>query len=189
MTMQNGQDQQRKFEELILFVSRKTESDLRCGKTKLNKILFYSDFTAFKKLGRSISGQTYQKLAHGPAPKGFVPTVENMVREQLCLWVDRDHYGRAQQKLIARREPDLTLFSAEELDLVSQIIADLWPLNAKEVSDLSHEFIGWRLAEEREEIPYFSVYVGEPQALTAEELEWAEEVIREHLAEQAAAGR
>ncbi len=53
-----------KFRELILFIARETKDDRSCGATKLNKILFYSDFRAYEQLGRSITGECYQNLEH-----------------------------------------------------------------------------------------------------------------------------
>lgn len=73
-----------KFSELLLYVSRLAESDPRCGATKLNKILFYADFSAYRALGRSISGQTYRKLQHGPAPWGVLREIERLSAEGAC---------------------------------------------------------------------------------------------------------
>ena len=40
-------------------------------KTKLNKLLFYADFAAFRDSGRSISGAVYRAIQHGPVPNDF----------------------------------------------------------------------------------------------------------------------
>jgi hypothetical protein len=53
----------------------------------------------------------------------------------------------------------LAEFSGSEIALVDQLIAELWDLGALEVSDLSHNFVGWQLANEREEIPYETAFV------------------------------
>ena len=170
-----------KFQELILLVARECREDPRCGATKLNKILFYSDFLAYEELGRSISGEAYRKLERGPVPSRMLPVVEDMQSLGWCSWAERDYFGRPLRTLQPLREPDLALFSAEELAVVRRVIRDLWELNATEVSDLSHRFAGWQAAAHGEEIPYETVFVDEPRRLTDEEAEWAQEVIREHL--------
>jgi hypothetical protein len=170
-----------KFRELILYVAQESESDGKCGATKLNKILFYADFEAYRKLGRSISGQKYQKLERGPAPKGGVPVISRMEKEGLCTWEDREYFGLSLRKLIPRRDPDLSVFSPEELEITRGVIRKLWDLNAAEVSDLSHRFVGWQAADYGEEIPYETVFVGEPRPLTPDELAWAHEVIQDYL--------
>jgi len=62
-----------KLAELILYVCHKSEADERFGATKLNKILFYSDFAAYRQLGQPITGADYQNLEEGPAPRKLPP--------------------------------------------------------------------------------------------------------------------
>ena len=162
----------KKFRELILYVARETESDPKCGKTKLYKILFYSDFWAFSKLGHSISEEEYHKLKNGPAPRRAYPVLKEMSEAQLCVWAMRDYFGRKQQKLLALREPDLSTFSGEEIAIVQEVIRILRPYDATDVSDLSHRFIGWQLAEEGETIPYSTVALGAPRPPTSNEIEY-----------------
>lgn len=170
-----------KFKELILYVARESENDRKCGATKLNKILFYTDFHAYRKLGSSISGEKYQKLERGPAPKRIVPMISEMETEGLCAWADRDYYGFPLKKLIPLREPDLSVFTAQELDVARTVISELWNLNATEVSDLSHRFVGWQAAELGEEIPYETVFVEESRPLSPEEIAWADDLIQDYL--------
>ncbi len=177
----------RKFEELLLLVARATESDPRCGATKLNKILFYVDFGAYRTLGHSISGQPYRKLEFGPAPRSVAQTVEALLAQGACAWAERAYFGYQLRKLVALREPSLSLFSAEEIDLVHHVVEDLWELNATEVSDLSHRFAGWQAASMGEEIPYSTVFVGEPQPLSREEEDWALEALGEYRGQLGAA--
>lgn len=63
----------RKRRELILYLASRSEEDPRFSSTKLNKLLFYCDFTAYRQLGQSITGHGYQKLQFGPAPKAMLP--------------------------------------------------------------------------------------------------------------------
>jgi hypothetical protein len=169
----------RKFRELLLYLARKTEGDPRCSRTKIYKILFYADFLAFQKLGHSISEQNYQRLPNGPAPKRALPILERMQSEGLCVWAERDFYGRTQQKLVALREPDLSLFTGDEIAIVDEVIAKLWPYTASDVSELSHRFIGWQLARDGEDIPYSTVALGEPRPPTPREIEYGQRLARE----------
>jgi hypothetical protein len=168
-----------RFRELILYVARETESDPRCGKTKLYKILFYADFWAFSKLGHSITGEEYQKLKNGPAPRQALPVLNAMIRDRHCAWAERDYFGKRQQKLLALREPDLSQFSGEEIAIVQDVIRMLWSLDASAVSDLSHRFMGWQLAAEGETIPYSTVALGEPRPPTLQEIEYGRQLAAE----------
>jgi hypothetical protein len=169
-----------KMKELILYLAVKSEADPRFSSTKLNKLLFYCDFAAYRDLGRPITGHAYQKLPFGPAPKAMLPLLEQMKREEDCFEVERDHYGRTQRRLQARRPPETALFSAAELVLADRILAALWESSATEVSDLSHDFIGWRAAALNEVIPYETVFVGDPaMAVSEEEMEFCRRLARE----------
>jgi hypothetical protein len=170
---------QDKFKELVLYVARESEDDPKCGATKLNEILFYADFHAYRKLGRSISGETYQKLGRGPAPKRIVPVIAEMEATGLCVWAERDYYGFPLKKLIPLREPDLSVFTAQELNVVRSVISKLRDLNATEVSDLPFQLIGWQLAEEGEDIPYSTAFLGHPRPPTPAEVEYGRKLAEE----------
>ena len=98
MAKASSNDEQ-KLRELILLIARSSERDEHFGATKLNKILFYSDFWAYRKLGRSITGEVYRKLEHGPAPKRLLPVVRRMEKDRLggagLLRPDPEGPGRA----------------------------------------------------------------------------------------------
>lgn len=148
-----------KFQELILHIAEQSENDRNFGATKLNKLLFYADFLFYLRNRRSITGQNYQKLNHGPAPRGLKPAVDNLELMQSAKIVERTHFGRTQKRLVALRSADLSVFTAEEISFVDSLIKDFWDKNATDVSDMSHRFHGWQLAKIGEEIPYSSVFV------------------------------
>lgn len=54
-----------KLLNLIIYFVKNTK---HCGKTKLFKLLFFSDFQSFKETGKSITGLKYFTWPHGPAP-------------------------------------------------------------------------------------------------------------------------
>jgi len=73
---QQGDDE--KLRELIIYVSMLSQQDRNFGATKLNKLLFYTDFLAYQRFGTAITGQEYQALPQGPAPKRLKPIIERM---------------------------------------------------------------------------------------------------------------
>jgi hypothetical protein len=70
------------------------------------------------------------------------------------------------------------IFSATEVALVASVIRTLWGNNATEVSELSHHFIGWQLADDQEDIPYETVFMGDPRDFspTDEEIAYGREL-------------
>jgi uncharacterized phage-associated protein len=153
------EDADRRLAELMLYIAARSEADSKFGATKLNKILFYADMAAYGKLGRPITGQDYQKLERGPAPKRLLPVQTKMEHRGDGAIQQRDYKGYVQKRLIALREPDLTGFSGEEIAIVDSVIRVLWGMNASEVSEMSHLETGWIAADLKEDIPYESVLV------------------------------
>src|SRR4051794_3864926 len=86
-----------KLRELIIYISERCETDPRFGAVNLNKILFYSDFVAYGKTGKSITGQPYQRLKQGPAPKRLLPVRREMMDTDLAI-KKADYYGRQQER-------------------------------------------------------------------------------------------
>jgi hypothetical protein len=153
----------KKLRELALYIAERSKADPAFGATKLNKLLFFSDFLAYLNFGKSITGQIYFRLNNGPAPKRWM-----LVRERMCQDGDlaikkQDFFGFPQIKLIPLRPPDTSRFSVDELRIVDMVIDKYISLNASQISDESHGFIGWSLAKDKEEIPIEVALVFRPE--------------------------
>jgi hypothetical protein len=162
---------------LILYVTSCCEGDQAFGKTKLNKILFYADFLAYLETGKAITGQDYQKFPYGPVAPQVEPTLRTLCTEGAAAIASRQHFGLRQDRIFALREPSLDGFSGKEIAIVDGVIRALWGKNAREVSELSHRFIGWQATQDYEIIPYETalVDISEP---TEDELEYARQLER-----------
>jgi len=167
-----------KFKELILYIAQESESDPNFGATKLNKILFFCDFLAYRAHGKSISGQRYFKLPYGPAPRALKPAISELVAEEACIEVERNHFGRPQKRIIVRREANVEAFTSTEVVLVGRVIRALWDNSAQGVSNLSHHFIGWQAAGDLEDIPYETIFLGDPRrfSLTEDEVAYGQQL-------------
>lgn len=150
-----------KFRELVLYVARESEDDVHFGATKLNKILYFSDFKAFAITGDAITGADYQRLDRGPAPRQIVPMLREMEREGEIERTERRYFNLLQKRLVPLRDPDLREFSDSELTIVDQVIRELLLLNASQVRALSHLETGWQVARPGETIPYHSSYISD----------------------------
>jgi Antitoxin SocA-like, Panacea domain len=148
-----------KFIELVLYVSERSETDPKFGETKLNKLLYYMDFLAYRELGKPITGARYQKLKWGPAAKALKPIQGEMEAEHQLHIRPGFRGPHPQFKPIALRQPDLERFTPDEIAFIDQIIQDFWDLDANQVSHRSHEDVGWKLARIGEDIPYETVFV------------------------------
>ena len=149
-----------KLRELILLIAEWSQADERFGAIKLNKLLFHCDFSAFLTFGEPITGQEYFALPQGPAPRRLKPITEKMEKKKELAYQEVPYHGHLQKRPIALRAANLKLFSGEEVALVRQTIEKFWKKSATEISDQSHLFLGWKVARERETIPYSTALVG-----------------------------
>ncbi|MEQ8788021.1 MAG: Panacea domain-containing protein [Pirellulaceae bacterium] len=143
-----------KFEELILFLCQRSLTDGEFDAIKLNRLLFFADFAAYANLGRAITGEPYQKLESGPAPRRIAATLRELQEAGDLALAEQDRFGWRQFRGVALRSPALSQFGPEEIALVTELIDHFWEKSATEMSRLSDEFDGWKIAYEGETIPY-----------------------------------
>jgi hypothetical protein len=155
-----------KFAELILYVAGRLQNDRAGGATKLNKVLFFAEFTHLRRHGAVISGCEFQKLDHGPAPRQLLPVRSRLIAEGAAELVADDFLGRPQHRLVPKRTPNLDVFTALELETVDDVLNQLAGLTSRQVSDLSHEEPGWALTAVGDTIPYATAGLGFPQVST-----------------------
>ncbi len=170
---------QDKLRELILHVAWRSQDDPTFGAVKLNKILYYADFYAYRQLGASITGADYQKLPEGPAPRQLLPARTSLVEDGSVRLEYVPRFNYVQQRVVPLREPDLARFSAEELRIVDEVITGLQGKSAREVSEMSHQELGWQAAEYYQTIPYRTAWLS-ADPLSEEELSLARQIAAEH---------
>ena len=159
-----------KFRELVLYIADKSKEDPRFGAVKLNKLLYYSDFEAYRRLGESITGANYQKLSEGPAPAQMLPQRRVVLDLGDGVMEYRPYFTGTQHRLVAQRKPDEDYFDTEELEIVDQVIEGMWHMTAREVSEFSHGELGWQAARLGEVIPYQTAWLSsDPVSQEAEE--------------------
>lgn len=160
---------EQKLAELILYISQKCATDPKFGAVKLNKILYLSDFLAFGNWGEPITGVEYQHLRQGPAPRRLVPVREELQSDKkLVIQALPLRSGHRQVRTVNLVDPDLRIFSGREIALVDSIIEDLWDMDAEESSEFSHRFVGWKMTQEGEPIPYGSIFLSDEPLSEAE---------------------
>ena len=171
-------ESEQRFRELLLYICEKCATDPKFGATKLNKILYFSDFLAFARLGQPITGFEYQRERNGPVPKRLVPIRNEMLRTgDLAVQPVKLANGRVQQRSVNLREPRLDIFTPQQIALVDSIIEAFRGFTADEVSDFSHQMVGWKIANTGESIPYETVFVS-AEPLTDADIQRAQELAK-----------
>lgn len=133
------------FDKLVEMVVYFTEK-VRVTPTKMNKLLFYSDFLHYKLNGVSISGTRYFAHTHGPVPKKFRTLFDYLSDQQIVDLISVQYpSGLVGEEFI--KIPSKTfkssLFDKVEIDILDEIISKFKKYNAQEIRELSHEEKGW----------------------------------------------
>jgi hypothetical protein len=110
--------------------------------TKMNKLLFYSDFLNFKRTGYSISGMAYQAIQRGPVPfryDGLYGNVSDVV-ERKDVFFPNDVSG---EQLVAKSKFNSSLFSKEELITLDMVAGRFRNTPTKDIVLISHTETAW----------------------------------------------
>ena len=164
-----------KFRELILYIAEESRSDPRFGTVKMNKILYYADFEAYRRLGKPITAATYRKLSEGPAAVQMLPQRRILFDSGDVVVERKPYFCGALHRIVAQRPARTELFAMEELEIVDQVIQGMWHMTAREAAEFSHQELGWQVANYGEAIPYPTAWLS-PGPVPQEAEEYAAEL-------------
>jgi len=157
-----------KMEETIHFICSTCKPEDRLGAVKLNKILYYSDMTSFAETGKSITGATYAKRQNGPVPKQVTEAIDNLRRAGRLETRNVSVFEHVRRQFDARGATDVSIFHADEIARVGDMITAVCEHTANEISEISHTLV-WRVADMGEDLPYESYFVSYLDDLTTED--------------------
>ena len=151
----------KKIKELIVYIVKRSTPDPTFGAIKLNKVLYYSDFAAYRQLGQPITGATYRKFFEGPAPVELPDVRRELIDSGDATSEERPYFAGSVVRLVVRtgRESNRELFRPGELEIVDQVVDFFEGKTEREVADFSHKEPGWAVARDREDIPYETAWI------------------------------
>lgn len=146
-----------KFKEVLLYILGKVGSKANVGESVLYKFLYFIDFNYYEKYEEQLIGATYIKNHYGPTPKEFIKITEEMQGKDLVKIQD-EYFQYPQTKYIPLRDPDLSKLSTKEQRVIDDVLNTLSDMNAKKISEYSHNDVPWMTTEEGDIIEYESVF-------------------------------
>jgi hypothetical protein len=144
-----------KFKELVLYFSARSGADEGFGMVKLNKLLYRADFEAYRLLGRSLTGEEYERQEFGPVARHLPIVLDELAQAGYLAWrhVPTGPYTRDVPG--ALEPPDMSAFSADELGIIDRALVELLEHGGKSVSEWSHSrSVGWNVVTTGEVISY-----------------------------------
>ena len=132
----------KKMIEMIVFFT----AALKPWKTKLNKLLFYADFSHYKKTGFSISGAEYIAIQMGPVPLNFGSIFEYAaMQEDIEIGYQEFQNGGMGELFTPHpdRPYDGSLFEEDELGTIRGILEKFGGASTADIIKISHEEAAW----------------------------------------------
>lgn len=125
---------------MVLFFANKSVELL---KTKLMKLLNYSDMIFFKENGVSISGLRYVHLQFGPVPKNFDNIMEKMEIDKIAHIEVFYEGGYEKHQVIPDGDIPENILSDEEVAVLERIYNKFKNFGSYEISQYSHKEKGY----------------------------------------------
>lgn len=139
-----------KLVEMVKFFTAEGE-----WKTKLNKLLFYADFFAYRELGASISGTRYAIGEFGPIPDKQETLYAALIQSRVLKAREQfSSSGSPLEKLFAVGDLNRQIFSLKEIRILERVKEAFRRMTAKQIADYSHEEVFYQEGQLGEPVPY-----------------------------------
>lgn len=127
------------FKNLVAFFVKNIEGKLY--KTKLMKLLWYSDFKYFKENTKSITGLQYARLPRGPVVENREFLIGLLEKDSLISLIEDINTGGEYFKL---NDENIEIeLSEEEIEIANSVLNKFNSFTAKDISDYSHGEEAW----------------------------------------------
>ncbi|WP_304103574.1 Panacea domain-containing protein [Methanobrevibacter ruminantium] len=151
-----------KFKTILHYIIKRCEDNPTVRRTVIYKLLYFSDFNFFELYENKLTGESYKKLPHGPAPTHFSLAVDELIKEGKIIEKSESNcYGGLQYNYFSLKNPIINL-KDEELEVVDDVIEKLSHMNATQISDYSHGDMPWRATDDYDIINYAFVFYRDP---------------------------
>ncbi|MEX0810790.1 MAG: type II TA system antitoxin MqsA family protein [Chitinophagales bacterium] len=139
-----------KFSEMVVYFSEK----LKPFKTKLNKLLFYSDFLMHKQSCYSISGVRYRAIDMGPVPNNFQSIFEYLENNNI---IDISYIafpnGNGEQFINRNdRKFNKEIFTDAELSVLEKVAETFKDTSTNDIIEISHLEKAWKANKDEKKI-------------------------------------
>lgn len=147
-----------KYENVVLYLCGRIASRTISGKKKLAKLLYYVDFDRFEfnESMETVTGDEFKRLPMGPYPQNMTKVIDGMAARGLLEAAEVQEYADFNKTHVYRAiaEPDLSVFSEEDLIILERVARIYLPLTGRQLEDRSHIEAPWLAVEHTDVIPF-----------------------------------
>jgi len=152
-----------KFKAMVQYIVSKCYFGDKLSRNVLFGLLYFSDFDNYEIYEKSISGETYICKIMRPVPSHFSSVINELINEGKIDESSELVINYPKYKYSSLKEPDISLLSVEELQVIDDTINRISHFLSNEISEYSRGDIPWRLASEGEPLNYESVFYRDPE--------------------------
>lgn len=126
-----------RFQAMIVHLAFRSK---KLAMTRLNKLLFYADFSFFALIGRGLSGSEYIKLTHGPVAPPYANTIRDLRDKRQ---IRTDEFGSPERKGKRIRpkksyDPSDSVLNSQERKILDWVVETYDSLSTPELIAMSH---------------------------------------------------
>lgn len=142
-----------RLKNIMLYILNRCD-DVWC--TKMNKLLFYTDFMSYRERGMAMSGLSYRAIDFGPVPERWDRVYSEFPEVRQELRQVGDFVGSI---LKTSEKADNSLFIDDELKVLDAICTHFSKMTSREISRISHDEEAWLNHHDKHEyIPFDDAY-------------------------------
>ncbi|MDO9399605.1 MAG: DUF4065 domain-containing protein [bacterium] len=152
------QEKVKKFKEVLLYILERIGARPNIGEAVVCKLMYFIDFDFYEKFEEQLIGAKYIKNHFGPTPVAFLEIIAQMEQDGDLTRVVKKYFQHDQKKYLPRRSADLSIFSAQEKELIDWEIERFKDFNATKMRDYSHKDVPWIGTNNLQLIDYEAVF-------------------------------
>ena len=146
-----------KFTNIVLFFLTSEPA----YKTKLNKLLFYTDFYHYKLYCIGITGSRYRAIPFGPVPSEYDAIYDWLVKKEYIIINENIEKSYVTETFKNNKAYDENIFNEEELDTMKKVYQNFKDFNATQLKNYSHKEKAWIENEKERKIINYQEYAFE----------------------------
>lgn len=151
-----------KMKQVVHYIVNQCGQLENFGKTVLYKLLYFADFNYYELTEKKMTGESYRRLPHGPAPCHF-DLIEKELKAEDKIGTSKARLGKYDQnRYSGRRDFSVDKLNTKELITIEKVIKWYAGMNATQISALSHTDMPYKATKDNELIDYELVFYRDP---------------------------
>ena len=110
--------------------------------TKMNKLLFYTDFLSYRECGKGMTGLKYKAIQYGPVPVRWdrIYSFYDEINQEIVQLTNE----REGTMLVSKLSPEMSDFNDDELEILRTVHQRFEKESPTQISDTSHQEEAWK---------------------------------------------